>query len=52
VIELSNDSGPAYIPTMKAFAESGYEVLASRLESGSGERIVDEAARLLQDLAR
>lgn len=52
VIELANDNGPAYIPTKKAFAESGYEVLASRLASGGGERIVDEAVTLLRNLAR
>ncbi len=52
VIELSNDSGPAYIPTKKAFSESGYEVLASRLEAGGGERIVEEAVRLLKELAQ
>jgi sialidase-1 len=51
VIELANDSGPAYIPTKKAFTESGYEVLASRLEAGGGERIVEEAVRLLKELA-
>jgi hypothetical protein len=51
VIELANDSGPAYIPTKKAFAESGYEVLASRLAAGGGEKIVDEAVRLLKELA-
>ena len=52
VIELANDSGPAYIPTKKAFEESGYEVLASRFASGGGERMVDEAVKLLRDLAR
>ena len=50
VIELANDNGPAYIPTKQAFVESGYEVLASRLASGGGERIVDEAVKLLQEL--
>jgi len=51
VVELANDCTPDYIPTRKAFEESGYEVLHSRLESGAGERIVEEAARLLQELA-
>ena len=50
VIELANDSGPAYIPTKKAFEESGYEVLNSRLGPGGGERIVDEAVKLLREL--
>jgi neutral ceramidase len=52
VIELANDNGPAYIPTRKAFEESGYEVLASRLAAGGGEKIVDEAVKLLRELAR
>lgn len=50
VIELANDNGVAYIPTKKAFEESGYEVLHSRLAAGSGERIVEEALRLLHEL--
>ena len=52
VIELANDNGPSYIPTKQAFVESGYEVLASRLASGGGEKIVDESVRLLRELAR
>ena len=52
VIELANDNGPAYIPTKKAFTESGYEVLNSRLGPGGGEKIVDEAVTLLRNLAR
>jgi hypothetical protein len=50
VIELANDNGVAYIPTKKAFEESGYEVLHSRLAAGSGERIVEEALKLLREL--
>jgi hypothetical protein len=50
VIELANDSGPAYIPTKKSFEESGYEVLNSRLGPGGGEKIVDEAVKLLREL--
>jgi hypothetical protein len=51
VIELANDDGPIYIPTRKAFTEGGYEVLNSRLEPGSGEQIVEEAVKLLKQLA-
>lgn len=51
VIELANDSTPLYVPTRKAFEESGYEVLNSRLAPGTGERMVEEALRLLGSLA-
>lgn len=50
VVELANDSGPSYIPTRKAFEESGYEVLNSRLGPGGGEKIVEEAVKLLRGL--
>jgi len=50
VIELANDSTPLYVPTRKAFEESGYEVLNSRLDAGSGERMVREALALLRGL--
>jgi hypothetical protein len=49
VVELTNDS-PAYIPTKKAFAEGSYEIVNSRVESGSGERLVETATRLLKEL--
>ena len=52
VIELANDSVPAYIPTRKACAQSGYEVFSSLLAPGSGEVMVEEALRLLAELAR
>jgi hypothetical protein len=51
VIELANDGGPGYVPTRQAFGEGDYEVLAARLEPGTGERMADEALRLLHDLA-
>ena len=49
VIELANDS-PAYIPTKKAFAEGSYETVNSRVQPGSGEKMVDAAIRLLREL--
>ncbi len=52
VIELANDSVPAYIPTRKACAQAGYEVYHSLLAPGSGEVMVEEALRLLEELAR
>lgn len=52
VIELANDSVPAYIPTRKACAQAGYEVFSSLLAPGSGEIMVEEALRLLAELAR
>jgi len=50
VIELAND-GIGYIPTKKAFTEGSYEVINSRVQSGTGEKLVDAAVRLLQELS-
>ena len=50
VIELANDS-PDYLPTRRAFAEGGYEVVNSRIAPGGGEAAVDAAAALLEELA-
>jgi hypothetical protein len=50
VVELANDA-PGYIPTRKAFAEGSYETVNSRIEPGGGEQMVDEALRLLGELA-
>jgi hypothetical protein len=49
VIELANDS-LGYIPTKKAFAEGSYEIVNSRVEAGSGERLVEAAISLLKEL--
>ncbi len=49
VIELSNDS-VAYIPTKQAFLEGSYEVTNSRVERGSGEKLVEAAVGLLKEL--
>jgi hypothetical protein len=50
VIELSNDN-PAYIPTEKAFKEGSYETVNSRITPGGGERLVEVAIQLLNDVA-
>jgi len=49
VIELTNDSID-YIPTKKAFAEGSYETVNSRIVPGSGEKLVEAATRLLNEL--
>jgi len=49
VVELANDS-LGYIPTKKAFAEGSYEIVNSRVEPGSGERLVEAAVGLLEAL--
>jgi hypothetical protein len=49
VIELANDN-PAYVPTKKAFAEGSYETVNSRVQSGSGEEMVEAAIRLLRQM--
>jgi neutral ceramidase len=49
VIELTNDS-VAYIPTKQAFSEGSYEVTNSRVEQGTGEKLVEAAVGLLKEL--
>jgi neutral ceramidase len=49
VIELTNDS-VAYIPTKQAFLEGSYEVTNSRVERGTGEKLVEAAVGLLKEL--
>jgi len=49
VVELCNDA-PGYIPTRKAFAEGSYETVNSRVETGGGEKMVETAVRLLNEL--
>jgi hypothetical protein len=49
VIELTNDS-PAYVPTKKAFAEGSYEIVNSRIHPGGGEKMVEAAVLLLNEL--
>lgn len=49
VIELANDS-LGYIPTLRAFEEGAYEANSSRYTPGFGEKIVETAVSLLEDL--
>lgn len=49
VISICNDR-PAYMPTLKAFKEGSYETINSRLKPGSGEKMVETALKLLNEL--
>ena len=40
----------AYIPTKQAFVEGSYEVTNSRVEPGTGEKLVEAAIGLLKEL--
>jgi neutral ceramidase len=46
IAELANGS-IGYIPIRSAYAEGNYEVVSARVGEGAGERLVDEAAKLL-----
>jgi hypothetical protein len=49
VISLANDLD-FYVPTRRAFAEGHYEPTACPLEPGCGERLVQAAVKLLEEL--
>lgn len=49
IIELAN-ADIRYVPTRQAFAEGDYEPINSRLAPGSGEKLVEEALQMLQDI--
>lgn len=49
VVELANDD-LAYTPTKQAFAEGSYEITNSRVQSGTGEKLVEAAIGLLKEL--
>lgn len=49
VVELANES-IGYIPDRRSFAEGNYEPESARCAPGSGERLVDAAVNLLQEL--
>lgn len=51
VVSLANDID-FYVPTRKAFDEGSYEVVTSSLQPGGGERLVDGALQLLEELRR
>jgi hypothetical protein len=49
VIELANEN-LGYIPDRRSYAEGNYEPESSRCAPGSGEKLVDTAAKLLAEL--
>ena len=51
VVELAN-GWISYVPTRKAFAEGGYEVISARCQAGGGEALAETAIGLLAKLHR
>ena len=49
VVELANEN-VGYVPDRRSYAEGNYEPESSRCAPGSGERLIDAAARLLWQL--
>jgi neutral ceramidase len=49
VAELANGS-LGYVPNREAYAQGNYEVVSARMAAGSGELLVDTAARMLREL--
>jgi hypothetical protein len=49
VVELANES-IGYIPDRRSYAEGNYEPESARCAAGSGERLVEAAAKLLTEL--
>lgn len=49
IITLANDFD-FYIPTCKAYEEGSYEVVTSSVQTGAGEKLVDETVDLLEQL--
>jgi len=49
IAELANGT-LGYIPTRRAYAEGNYEPVSARCAAGSGEKIADEAVKLLREL--
>jgi hypothetical protein len=49
VVELAQDC-PDYVPTRKAFAEGSYETVCSWIQPGGGEKLVQTAVDLLNEL--
>ncbi len=49
VAELANGS-VGYVPSRRAYAQGNYEVISARIAEGSGERLVDAAVRMLNEL--
>jgi hypothetical protein len=51
IAELANGS-IGYIPSRRAYAQGNYEVISARCAEGSGERLVDAAVKMLNELHR
>ncbi len=51
VVELANED-IGYVPNREAYPQGAYEPVSSRVAEGSGEMLVDTAARLLRELFR
>jgi hypothetical protein len=51
VVELANGS-LGYVPDRKAFGEGNYEAVSARCEPGSGEKLVEAALALLNQIKR
>ncbi len=49
VVELANES-IGYIPDRRSYAEGNYEPESARCAAGSGEKLVDAAVKLLDEL--
>jgi neutral ceramidase len=49
VISICNDR-PNYIPTLEGFAQGAYEAINSRVQPGTGEKLVEVATKLLKEL--
>jgi hypothetical protein len=49
IAELANGS-IGYVPTRKAFEQGNYEPVSARCAAGSGEKLVETASRLLEEL--
>ncbi len=51
VVELANED-IGYVPNREAYPQGAYESVSARVAEGSGEMLVDTAARLLRELFR
>lgn len=51
IAELANGS-IGYVPNREAYPQGNYEVVSARGAEGSGERLVEEAVKLLKELAK
>ena len=49
IAELANGS-IGYVPNREAYPQGNYEVVSARGEAGTGERLVEEALKLLREL--